>query len=162
TRVIEEPGFVPPRERIDVFGIVLLFIGMPALQYVLEEGNRAGWRDSGVIVLLAAVALVSLVTFVVHELETETPVVDLRVFANRTYAAGTVLNFLTGLALFGSTYLFALFCGAVMRYSALDIGRVFLVAGLVQVVLMPLVGRFAPKVDGRWLLVFGVITVAAS
>src|SRR4051794_12277365 len=58
TKVIEEPGFVPPRERIDVFGIVLLFIGMPALQYVLEEGNRAGWRDSGVIVLLAAVALV--------------------------------------------------------------------------------------------------------
>src|SRR5215468_3581189 len=40
SRAIEEPGFVPPREPIDVFGIVLLSIGMPALQYVLEEGNR--------------------------------------------------------------------------------------------------------------------------
>ncbi|HMF40212.1 MAG TPA: MFS transporter, partial [Polyangia bacterium] len=75
---------------------------------------------------------------------------------------GTVVNFLTGLALFGSTYLFSLFCGAVMRYSALDIGRVFLVAGALQLVLMPLVGRLAPKLDGRALLVLGVVGVAAS
>src|SRR5215468_827049 len=40
SRVIEEPEFVPERQPIDVFGIVLLSIGMPALQYVLEEGNR--------------------------------------------------------------------------------------------------------------------------
>jgi DHA2 family multidrug resistance protein len=118
--------------------------------------------DSRLIMALAAVAGIALVTFVVHELETPNPVVDLRVFANRTYAAGTVVNFLTGLALFGSTYLFSLFCGTVMRYTALDIGRVFLVAGLLQVVLMPLVGKLAPKVDGRWLLLAGIVIVAAS
>jgi DHA2 family multidrug resistance protein len=161
-KVIEEPGFVAPREKIDTFGIALLSIGMPALQYVLEEGNREGWFESPVIVLLSVVAVIALVVFVVHELEAPNPVVDLRVFANRTYAAGTVVNFLTGLALFGSTYLFSLFCGSVMRYSALDIGRVFLVAGLLQVFLMPLVGKMAPKLDGRWLLVFGIVTVAAS
>jgi DHA2 family multidrug resistance protein len=161
-KVIEEPDFVAPKEPIDTFGIALRAIGMPALQYVLEEGNREGWLESPVIVVLSVVAVIALVTFVVHELETKNPVVDLRVFANRTYAAGTVVNFLTGLALFGSTYLFSLFCGSVMRYSALDIGRVFLVAGVVQVFLMPLVGKLAPKLDGRWLLVFGVVTVAAS
>src|SRR5262249_29597387 len=143
-------------------GIWLLTIGMPALQAVLEEGNREGWTESPLIAALAVVAAIALVTFIVHELETKNPVVDLRVFANRTYAAGTVVNFLTGLALFGSTYLFSLFCGAVMRYSALDIGRVFLVAGLLQLFLMPIVGQLAPKLDGRQLLVFGVIVVAAS
>jgi len=162
SRVIEEPGFVAPREPIDVFGIGLLAVGMPALQYVLEEGNREGWFESGTIVVLSVVAAISLVTFIVHELEAKNPVVDLRVFANRTYAAGTVVNFLTGLALFGSTYLFSLFCGSVMRYTALDIGRVFLVAGLLQVFLMPLVGRLAPKMDGRLLLLAGITVVAAS
>jgi DHA2 family multidrug resistance protein len=161
-KVIGEPGFAPPRERIDVFGIAMLSIGMPSLQYVLEEGNREGWFESPLIVVLSIVAGIALVTFVVHELETSNPVVDLRVFVNRTYAAGTVVNFLTGLALFGSTYLFSLFCGSVMRYSALDIGRVFLVAGVLQVFLMPLVGKLAPKLDGRGLLVFGVVIVAAS
>jgi DHA2 family multidrug resistance protein len=161
-RVIEEPGFTAPREPIDVFGIVLLAVGMPALQYVLEEGNREGWFESATIVALSVVAAIALVTFVIHELEAKNPVVDLRVFANRTYAAGTVVNFLTGLALFGSSYLFSLFCGSVMRYTALDIGRVFLAAGVLQIFLMPLVGRIAPKMDGRWLLVFGIVTVAAS
>jgi DHA2 family multidrug resistance protein len=162
SKAIEEPSFQPPREPIDVFGIALLAIGMPSLQYVLEEGNREGWLESPLIIVLSIVAAIALLTFVVHELETKNPVVDLRVFVNRTYAAGTVVNFLTGLALFGSTYLFSLFCGAVMRYSALDIGRVFLVAGALQLVLMPLVGKLAPKLDGRALLVLGVVGVAAS
>ncbi len=161
-KFIEEPGFVPDHQPVDVPGIALLAIGMPALQYVLEEGNRDGWFESRTILTLAAVAAIALVTFVAHELETPHPVVDLRVFRNRTYAAGTAINFLTGLALFGSTYLFSLFCGAVMGYSALDIGRVFLVAGLVQIALMPLVGRLVAKIDVRILLLVGVAVVGAS
>ncbi len=161
-KVIEEPEFVADRRPIDVTGIVLLATGMPALQYVLEEGNREGWFDSTTIMALAAVAVISLVTFVVHVLEAPNPIVDLRVFKNRSYAAGTGINFLTGLALFSSSYLFSLFCGSVMHYTALDIGRVFLVAGLVQVLLMPIVGKLAPKIDPRIMLFVGVSVVGAS
>jgi MFS transporter, DHA2 family, multidrug resistance protein len=161
-RVIEEPGFEPDRAPIDGRGIALLAIGMPALQYVLEEGNREGWLDSDRILVLGAVALIALVTFVVHELETKDPVVDLRVFGNRSYAAGTGINFLVGLALFGSSYLFSLYCGAVLHYTALDIGRVFLIAGVAQIFLMPLVGKLAPKIDARILLGIGVPIVAFS
>jgi DHA2 family multidrug resistance protein len=161
-RVIDEPDFVSDRAPIDGFGIALLALGMPALQYVLEEGNRHGWFDSQGIVVLSAVAVIALVTFVVHELESPNPVVDLRVFKNRSYAAGTGINFLTGLALFGGTYLFSLYCGTVMRYTALDIGRVFLVAGLAQIILMPIVGKISPHVDPRYFLVAGVSIVGAS
>jgi MFS transporter, DHA2 family, multidrug resistance protein len=156
-RVIEEPGFKPSRDPIDVFGIGLLAVGMPCLQYVLEEGNREGWFESTTISVLLAVAVVSLTTFVVHELETEHPVVDLRVFSNRSYAAGTGINLLVGLALFAGNYLFSLYCGVVMHYSALDLGRVFLVAGVVQVFLMPVLGRTVTKVDPRIFLLIGVI-----
>jgi len=161
-RVIEEPGFEPDRAPIDLRGIALLAIGMPALQYVLEEGNREGWLQSNTILVLGAVAIIALVTFIVHELETPDPVVDLRVFGNRSYAAGTGINFLVGLALFGSSYLFSLYCGAILHYTALDIGRVFLFAGIAQIVLMPLVGKLAPKIDVRLLLVVGVPLVAFS
>ncbi|MFO0667595.1 MAG: DHA2 family efflux MFS transporter permease subunit [Polyangiaceae bacterium] len=164
-RFVEQPGFVPPKGKeatIDVFGIGLLAVGMPTLQYVLEEGNREGWFESKLILTLAAIAAISLITFIVHELETENPVVDLRVFANRSYAAGTGLNFLTGFALFGGSYLFSLYAGSVMHYSALETGKIFLVAGSVSVVLMPVIGRISPKVDGRYLLVIGVIVTATS
>jgi DHA2 family multidrug resistance protein len=161
-RYIEEPGFVAARDRIDVFGISLLAVGMPALQYVLEEGNREGWLESRLIIATGAVAAIAIITFIIHELETDTPVVDLRVFKNASYAAGTGINFLLGMALFSGGYLFSLYCGAVMRYTALDIGRVFMYAGLVQIVVMPLIGRFAPKFDGRLLIGLGIIGTAMS
>jgi MFS transporter, DHA2 family, multidrug resistance protein len=89
-------------------------------------------------------------------------VVDLRVFGNRSYAAGTGLNFLTGFALFSGSYMFSLFAGSVIHYSALDIGKVFLVAGTVSVFVMPLMGRLAPKMDRRILLAIGVTVVTLS
>ena len=162
SRVIHEPGFRPSKAPIDVFGISLLAAGMASLQYVLEEGNRDGWFESLTITVLAAVAACALITFLVHELEAEHPVVDLRVFLNRTYSAGTGINFVLGLALFSGNFLFSLYCGAVMRYSALDIGKIFLVSGGIQIVLMPFIGRFGSKVDGRAMLFFGITGTALS
>ena len=160
---IEEPGWAPPQDaRVDTAGIALLAVGMASLQYALEEGHRDGWLESPLIVVLGLVAIISLVTFVVHELETPAPIVDFRVFTNRTYAAGTGINFLVGVALFSGAYAFSLYCGAVMRYTALEIGRIFLAAGLIQIVVMPLIGRFGARVDGRYLVAFGIVLVAAS
>lgn len=164
-RFVNQPAFVAPagdEARVDVKGIALLAVGMASLQYVLEEGNREGWFEAESIVVLAFVAAICLVTFVVHELETERPIVDLRVFKNRSYTAGTGLNFLTGFALFSGSYMFSLFAGSVMHYTALEIGKVFLVAGTASVFVMPMMGRLSGKVDGRILLVIGVVVVSAS
>lgn len=161
-RVVQEPQFVPDKRPIDLTGIALLAAGMASLQYVLEEGNREGWGDSTRILVLGAVAAIGLVTFIVHELEAPNPVVDLRVFKNRSYTAGTGLNFLLGFALFGASYMFSLYCGAVMHYTALDIGRIFLLAGLSQVLLMPLIGKMANTVDPRYMLMFGVAMATIS
>ena len=162
-RYVEQPNFVPPKKsKIDAFGIGLLAIGMPSLQYVLEEGNREGWFESRLITLAAVVAAIALVTFVVHELEVDEPVVDLRIFKVRSYSAGTGLNFLTGFALFSGSYLFSLFAGSVMKYTALDTGKVFLVAGTISVILMPLIGKFGARFDPRLLLAIGIGTVASG
>jgi MFS transporter, DHA2 family, multidrug resistance protein len=164
-KFVQQPGFVPPKgaeARVDVFGIALLAVGMATLQYVLEEGNREGWFESRLILVLCCISATALITFFVHELETEHPVVDLRVFKNRSYTAGTGLNFLTGFALFSGSYMFSLFAGSVIHYSALDIGKVFLVAGTVSIIVMPVMGRIGPRVDGRLLLLIGVGIVSAS
>jgi DHA2 family multidrug resistance protein len=159
---IEEPGFAPERAPVDGFGITLLAVGMVSLQYVLEEGNRDGWLESPLIVGLGIVAVISLVTFVVHELETPHPVVDLRVFANRSYAAATGLNFLIGTALFGGSFLFSLYCGTVMRYQALDIGLLFLKGSWIQILMMPIVGKVIGKIDTRRMIALGLAGVFAS
>lgn len=150
---IEEPGFVPDRSPVDRFGIALLAVGMVALQYVLEEGNRDGWFESRLITTLAVVAAIALVGFVSHELEMDHPAVELRVFANRAYSAATALNFLVGTAIFAGSLLLSLYCGTIMHYRALDIGRVFLLGTWIQILIFPLVGRLVSVVDPRLLLV---------
>lgn len=159
---IEEPGWQPSRERVDRKGIALLVVGMATLQYVLEEGHRDNWFESATISLLSVIAFVSLVTFVVHELETPNAVVDFRVFLNRSYAAATGLNFAIGMTLFSATFLFSLYCGAVMHYAALDIGLLFLKGSAIQLVLMPIIGRLLSRVDPRPLIVMGGLIVVYS
>ncbi|MEO8876726.1 MAG: DHA2 family efflux MFS transporter permease subunit [Polyangiaceae bacterium] len=155
-RSIEEPGFEPSRDPIDVVGIGLLAAGMVSLQYVLEEGNRDGWLESPLIAVLAVCAGVSLITFVVHELETEYPVVDFSVFRNRSYGASSALNFLIGTALFGGSFLFSLYCGSVMHYDAFHIGMLFLEGSWIQLFMMPIVGKLVGKIDSRYLIFAGL------
>ncbi len=150
---IEQPGFVSDRGPVDRSGIALLAIGMVSLQYVLEEGNRDGWFESRTITTLAVVAAISLIGFVSHELEVEHPVVELRVFLNRGYSAATALNFLVGTAIFAGSLLLSLYCGTIMHYRALDIGRVFLLGTWIQLFIFPLAGRLVTRMDPRLLLV---------
>ncbi len=159
---IEEPHYQPMRDPVDRTGIALLVVGMAALQYVLEEGNRDGWFESLTITVLLVAACVCLVTFVVHEWETDHPIVELRVFLNRSYSAATGLNFMVGMALFSANFLFSLYCGVIMRYTALDIGLLFLKGSLVQLALMPLIGKLLGKLDPRPMVLYGAVMMVVS
>ncbi|WP_394821534.1 DHA2 family efflux MFS transporter permease subunit [Pendulispora albinea] len=159
---IEQPKFVPDRAKVDRFGIALLAIGMVSLQYVLEEGNRDGWFESTTITVLAVVAAIAIIGFISHELEVDHPVVELRVFANRGYTAATALNFLVGTVVFAGSLLLSLYCGTIMHYRALDIGRVFLLGSWIQLFIFPLAGKLVTKVDPRLLLVFANVGIFTS
>ncbi len=159
---IEQPGFVSDRSPVDRFGIALLAAGMVSLQYVLEEGNRNDWFEDTTITVLAVVAAIALIGFVSHELEAEHPVVDLRVFKNRAYAAATSLNFLVGTAIFAGSLLLSLYCGTILHYRALDIGRVFLMGTWIQLLLFPVVGKLVIRIDPRLLLVVSIAGIFTS
>jgi DHA2 family multidrug resistance protein len=153
---------VPDRSPVDKVGIGLLAIGMVSLQYVLEEGNRDGWFESVTITTLAIVAAISLIGFVSHELETPHPAVELRVFANRAYSAATAMNFLVGTAVFAGSLLLSLYCGTIMHYRAIDIGRVFLLGSWIQLLIFPLAGRLVTRMDPRLLLVIANVGIFTS
>jgi MFS transporter, DHA2 family, multidrug resistance protein len=159
---IREEGFEADQRPIDAIGAGLLGLGMISLQYVLEEGNRDGWLESPLIAFMLVVAVISLITFGVHVLEVDNPIVDLRVFKDRSYAAATALNCLIGTVLFGGSFLYSLYCGTIMHYRALDIGLIFLKASWIQLLLLPIIGRNLHKVDSRYLIFFGLVGVTFS
>jgi DHA2 family multidrug resistance protein len=149
-------------EKIDYIGLALLCVGIGALQVVLDKGQRDDWFNSSFIVTLTTISVTSLVALVVWELYTDRPILDLRVFADRSFTTGNVVMFFTFFAFFGSIVLLPLFLQELMGYTAYLAGLVLGPGGAVLVIMLPLAGRLTSRIDARKLLAFGLIVTAYS
>src|SRR5690606_25826393 len=78
------------KPRMDYIGLATLVLGVGALQVLLDLGNDEDWFNSTKIVVLAIVAVVALAVFLVWVLTDKDPIVDLRLFLHRNFAAGTI------------------------------------------------------------------------
>jgi DHA2 family multidrug resistance protein len=153
--------FDPPylrrlRGRVDAVGIGLLVLGIGALQYVLDKGQQEDWFDSRMILTLTAIAVIALVTFIVHALRAKDPVLDLRVLKDRTYAMGVLLMTTLGFVLFGSLVMLPLFLQTVLGYSSYQAGTAMAPRGFGAFLAMPLVGFLIGKLDPRRMVMAGL------
>lgn len=148
--------------RIDYWGIGLLTIGVAALQVGLDQGQQEDWFSSDFIVTLAVLAAVGLVGFVWHALTARDPVVDLRLFKERTYASGVALITAQGFGLYGSLILMPVFLQTLLGYPPLEAGLAMAPRGLGSLVATPLVGILVDRVDPRRILGTGFVIMAGS
>ncbi len=140
-----------PRRRtpIDGVGLALLVIWVGALQLVLDKGKDLDWFESKQIVALAIVAALGFCLFLAWELTEAHPVVDLHLFARRNFWTGTLAISLSYATFFGSVVLLPLWLQQFMGYTATQAGMVLAPVGVFAVLLTPLVGKTANKVDPR-------------
>jgi DHA2 family multidrug resistance protein len=133
-----------------------------ALQVVLDKGQEEDWFSSRWIVGLTVVTVAALVAFVIRELRTDDPVVNLRVFRERTYAAGTSLMTLLGFVLYGSMVALPIFLQTLLGYPSAQAGITMAPRGLGSFLGMPLVGVVIGRVDPRKMLGVGLVGAALS
>ncbi|HEX8909899.1 MAG TPA: DHA2 family efflux MFS transporter permease subunit [Anaeromyxobacteraceae bacterium] len=163
--VVDPPRLVEARKsvgRIDYVGLGLIALGLGALEYVLDRGQELDWFAAPVIVAFSVISAVALVSFVAWEWRQEHPVVDVRLFANRSFAAANVMMLVLGITLYGSTVLLPQYVQVWMGWSAEQAGMVLSPGALVLVLLMPIVGRLVSRYDARWLIAggFAVLSLA--
>jgi len=129
---------------------------------VLEEGARNDWFDDSTISAFAAVSAAAAVGFFWRAFTARQPIVDLRAFADRNFALGSMFSFVLGVGLYGLTYLYPLYLAQIRGYDALIIGETMFVSGVAMFLSAPLVGRLMDKVDLRLMLLFGFLTFAVG
>src|SRR5579862_3849657 len=129
------------RKNLDIAGIVLMVVGIGALQYLFEEGPQDDWFDAMEIRIAAFVCAVSLIGFVIRELSATAPVVNLRMFKDTTFASATVIAFVMFGMLMGSMFLLPVFCQEILHYTATLSGIVLMPRTLAMMAVSPLVGR---------------------
>ena len=163
TLFIQDPPYIKRGEGgIDYWGIGFLALGIGCLQVMLDKGQEEDWFGSHFILLLFILCIVGFVFFLIRELSTPHPVVQLSVFRNRSYSTGVFLMTVLGFVLYGSTVLLPLWLQTLMGYSALEAGLALLPRGLGSFLFMPIVGILMSKVEPRKLLAAGLLVAGYS
>jgi DHA2 family multidrug resistance protein len=156
-RYVFDPAYlVRGRTSIDYRGLALLAIGVAALQIVLDKGQEEDWFASTLIATLAVIAAAAIVAFIIQELKTREPVVDLTVFRHRSFASGSIIMGLVFFVLFASMVLLPVMLQTLMSYSAIEAGWALAPRGLGSFVGMLVVGAVSSRVDERKLLALGL------
>jgi DHA2 family multidrug resistance protein len=148
--------------RIDGVGLALIAIGLGCLELVLDKGQQEDWFHSGTIVGFTGAAAVCLVAFVVWERNQRHPVIDVRMFRDRTLAAGALLMLVVGFLLFAPLVLLPAFEQSLMGYTAHQAGMTMSPGAMTLMVLTPLVGALVARVDPRKLVAVGAVLLAVS
>jgi MFS transporter, DHA2 family, multidrug resistance protein len=163
-RLIEDPPWAKRKSgiasRIDYIGMSLLALGVGALQVMLDKGQEDDWFGSHFIATLAVLAVVGLVSLVIWEWFNDHPVIEVRLFKNLNFLAANGMMFILGLMLFASLVMMPLFLQSLLGYTAESAGLVLSGGGLLLLFMMPVVGVLSSKVQARYLIAFGWLTLA--
>jgi len=156
---VRSPKFAEKKSanEIDWLGIGLLAATVGSLQYVLERGQEDDWFNSSAITTLVVVAVLSLFFFVWRELTYKNPIVELRVLKNGNLRAGTVLSFILGFGLYGSTFIIPLYTQSTLGWTATQSGMLMIPAALTTAFMMPIIGKLLERgVPQQYLVALGM------
>ncbi|MES2498037.1 MAG: DHA2 family efflux MFS transporter permease subunit [Pseudomonadota bacterium] len=158
-RKVETPTEKLP---IDKVGLALMVIWIGALQIMLDIGREHDWFADPLIVVLALIAAIGLVVFVIWELTEEHPIVDLRVFRHRGFAIGALSICLGFGAYFAGIVIIPQWMQLSLGFTATWAGLATAFTGMAGV----LVARLAPvlitKFDPRLILSGALIWIGAA
>jgi DHA2 family multidrug resistance protein len=149
--------------NIDVFGLVLVFVGFGTLQILLDRYEIDDGFSSGFIVTLGVISAVSLLTLVFWELIHPHPVVNIRLLGYRGFGICCGLMFLVGFLLISTTQLLPQLAESLLGYNATTSGLTLGVGGIATLFLMPVAGIVTGRlIQPKWLVLMAIVGIGLS
>jgi MFS transporter, DHA2 family, multidrug resistance protein len=148
--------------KVDYIGFGLLALGLGALQIVLDKGEREDWFETRYIVILTVIAAICLVAVYFWELRHKNPIVEVRLFGDRTFLMACIMLFMVGFVLYATTLLLPQLAQTLMGYTAELAGLMIMPGGFALIMVLPLVGFLLARYDARVMIAFGLLMLAAS
>lgn len=145
---------------IDKVGLILLVLGVGCLQMMLDRGKELDWFHSTEIVIYGVVALLSLSYLVVWELTDKHPVIDLSLFRDRNFTVGVISVSVGFMLYFGAIVLMPLLMQTQMGFTATEAGLATAPVGILPVLLSPIIGKNAQRLDMRWVVTVSFLVFA--
>jgi EmrB/QacA subfamily drug resistance transporter len=148
--------------KLDALGLLLVVTGMPLITYGLAEIGVTGGFSSPKVIGPIVGGLALVVLFIAHARRAPRPLLDVHLYAKRTFAAASITTFCLGAALFGAMILMPLYYQQVRGESVLATGLLVGPQGLGAALAMPIAGRLTDRIGGGPLALFGVIVTTLA
>ncbi|MDE1192893.1 MAG: DHA2 family efflux MFS transporter permease subunit [Arachidicoccus sp.] len=154
-RYVRSPKYGEKKKasEVDWFGILFLALAVGCLQFVLEKGQEEDWFSSKYILTATIVSSVCFYFFVWREMVARSPIVNLRVLKDNNLKIGTILTFILGFGLYGSTFIVPLFLQNILGWSAFQAGLIMVPSSVVTAMMMPIIGQLLQKGVKQQLLI---------
>lgn len=149
-------------QPVNTVGLILLALGVGALQLMLDQGRELDWFNSTEIMVLTIIAAVGLIALIIWELTDDNPVVDVSLFKSRNFTVGCVSTSLAFLVYSGTVVLIPLLLQQVYNYTATWAGLAAAPVGLLPIILAPIIGKFGNKIDMRILITVSFMVYALT
>ncbi|WP_158825611.1 DHA2 family efflux MFS transporter permease subunit [Mucilaginibacter lacusdianchii] len=130
---------------IDWWGIALLAIAVGSLQTILEKGESEDWFATPYITVLTITAVIGVLLFIWRELSIDFPIVNFSIMRHRSFSIGMFTSFILGFGLYGSVFVFPIFCQSLLGFSAQQTGELLFPGGLFTIAMMPFIGKMLNK-----------------
>lgn len=148
--------------RVDYVGFILIALGLGALEFVLDEGQRNDWFGSNMILSFALLAAFCLLALIPWELSRDDPIVDIRLLGTRQFGACALVMLGTFAVLISTTQLLPQLLQTEVGYTAMLAGLALSPGGVATMMLMPVAGRLVSVVQPKYLIMFGAAVAALS
>jgi EmrB/QacA subfamily drug resistance transporter len=158
TRLDESYG---PRTRLDLPGLALASTGLFGIVWGVVRGNAEGWA-SGEILTTLTLGTALTTAFVLWELRAPAPMLPMRFFRGRAFAAANAASLFMFFGMFGSIFLLAQFLQTVQGYSPLDAGLRILPWTAMPIFIAPIAGALSDRIGGRPIMATGLALQAAG
>jgi DHA2 family multidrug resistance protein len=131
--------------QVDWWGIFFLASFIGSLQFVLEHGQQDDWFNDNLITALSVVSVFGLLLFIQRELTYKHPIVNLKVLKNTNLRVGTIMSFIMGFGLYGSTFIVPIYTQSVLGWSATDAGLLLIPSSITTGIMMPFIGKMIQR-----------------
>jgi EmrB/QacA subfamily drug resistance transporter len=150
-----------PANKLDVAGVALASVGLLGIVWGLVSGQSHGWTSAEVVSALVGGAIL-VAAFVAWELRARAPMLPMRFFRSRAFAASNASTFLMYLGMFGSVFLLTQYFQSVHGYSPLAAGLRILPWTVAPIFVSPIAALLSERVGSRPVIAVGLALQAAT
>ncbi|CAM4222332.1 DHA2 family efflux MFS transporter permease subunit [Paenibacillus alkaliterrae] len=151
----------PQAMKLDILSVMFSTFGFGGILYGFSIAGNLGWGSVPVFLALT-IGLITLVLFVLRQLTTDNPLIDLKIFKSIEFTLSIAISFLVSIVVYSMMILLPIYLQSSRGMSAFETGLFLLPGSIIMAIISPISGKIYDKYGIKWIGVFGVITLVLS